>query len=137
MSCAEDIKGLLALEGTAADRFRSSIHGRFDPDVIKRDVLSLRTQGLIAHKTPAEIRKGCREIEAKQSAASQRIKSRSRHYVGCGGCGESEWREVIESVETVMREDGLTLTLACGVVGTTVRSYRKWKSIFEKKGARS
>jgi len=125
VSYAEDIRGLNRLCDMAAERFEGSVHGRFPKDVVAATVDKMRRAGLIRLKSPAEIRAACEQIDREQLArAPARSKSR---YIGRGGYPADKRAAVVEMVETTMRENNLTMTQACSVVGTTPKSYRAWK----------
>ena len=128
-SMGESAAAMNRLCDVAADKFYRSPVGRFNAATIRRDVLSLRTKGLIRMKTREEIDADCAQIESKLNTRPVDTKAQ---FKGRGGHTDSYRRKMVAEVERVMAETGLSMTQACYEVGTWPRSYRNWKAKLAK-----
>lgn len=133
MSLAEDIHALNRLCDKHAAAHERSVFGQFPREAIRNAVASASTLGLIRRKTFKEIREDCAKIDAQLAKKPCNPKA-PREYIGRSGYSLAMRKKIVAAVDEALADGTAnTLTHACALAGTTVRSYRAWSPKSQKK----
>lgn len=120
---AEGISEFNDFCGMAADKYKATLAGRFDPLQVKKDLLTLKVfHGFdISWKTAAESRADAAKLERELSPRQMKPYFRGRPAIA-----PAKRDRLIEAVHVMMRE-GHATPFACRVSGVKYATYITWR----------